>query len=150
MIFRNPSYLIVKPKERERRGEGEGSSPRGPKSGDRRLQILGHHGERDRGGEGRGRLLRGGNQMRERNQGEGRARMGVGARGLDWAGLGHIADRNPRHARPLNGLQSQTENRNGTRRTRDIRQRNALRHDATPMTLRFCLYMTRTLVTILV
>jgi ribonuclease E len=75
---------------------------------------------------------------------------GPGRAGPGWAGLGHIADRNPRHARPLNGLQSRTENRNGTRRTRDIRQRNALRHDATPMTLRFCLYMTRTLVTILV
>jgi hypothetical protein len=73
-----------------------------------------------------------------------------GARGPDRAGLGHIADRNPRPARPLNGLQSRTENRNGTRRTRDIRQRNALRHDATPMTPRFCLYMTQTLVTILV
>jgi hypothetical protein len=31
----------------------------------------------------------------------------------------------------------------------DIRQRNMLRHDATPMTLRFCLHMARTLVTIL-
>jgi hypothetical protein len=83
----------------------------------------------------------------------------LGARGPDrarpgrtrpgWAGLGRIADRNPRHARPLNGLQSRTKNRNGTRRTRNIRQRNARRHDATPMTLRFCLYMTRTPVTIL-
>jgi hypothetical protein len=73
-----------------------------------------------------------------------------GARGLDRAGLGLIADRNPRHARPLNGIQSRTGIRNRTRRTRDIRQRNALRHDATPMTLRFCLYMTRTPVTILV
>jgi hypothetical protein len=34
--------------ERER---GEGSSPRGSKSSDHRLQILGHHGEkRERGG----------------------------------------------------------------------------------------------------
>jgi hypothetical protein len=31
----------------------------------------------------------------------------------------------------------------------DIRQRNMLRHDATPMTLRFCLHMTQTPVTIL-
>jgi hypothetical protein len=78
-----------------------------------------------------------------------------GARRPDWAGLslaglGHITDRNPRHARPLNGIQPRTENRNETRRTRDIRQRNARRHDATPMTLRFCLYMTRTPITILV
>ena len=56
---------------------------------------------------------------------------------LGWAGLGHIADRNPRHARPLNGIKSQTEIRNGTRRTHGIRQRNVFRHDATPMTLRF-------------
>jgi hypothetical protein len=32
----------------------------------------------------------------------------------------------------------------------DIRQRNMLRHDATPMTLRFCLYVTLTPITILV
>jgi hypothetical protein len=31
----------------------------------------------------------------------------------------------------------------------DIRQRNMLQHDATPMTLRFCLHITRTPVTIL-
>jgi hypothetical protein len=78
------------------------------------------------------------------------ARAGPGRTGLGWVGLGRIADRNPRHARPLNGNQSRTEIRNGTRRTRDIRQRNVLRHDATPMTLRFCLYMTRTPVAILV
>jgi hypothetical protein len=70
--------------------------------------------------------------------------------GLSRARLGHIADRNPRHARPLNGIKSRTKIRNGTRRTHGIRQRNALRHDATPMTLRFCLYTTRTPVTILV
>jgi hypothetical protein len=52
-------------------------------------------------------------------------------------GLGHITDRNPRHARPPNGLKSRTEIRNGTRRTHDIRQRNVLQHDATPMTFRF-------------
>jgi hypothetical protein len=43
-------------------------------------------------------------------QGEGRgARAGLGRTGPSWAGLGHIADRNPRHTRPLNGLQSRTE-----------------------------------------
>jgi hypothetical protein len=72
----------------------------------------------------------------------------TGRTGPDQAGLGRIADRNPRHARPLNGNQSRTEIRNRTRQTRDIRQRNALRHDATSMTLRFCLYMTRTPVAI--
>jgi hypothetical protein len=60
-----------------------------------------------------------------------------------WAGApgargpGHFADRNPRHARPSKGLQSRIEIRDETRRTCDIKQRNALRHDATPMTLRF-------------
>jgi hypothetical protein len=92
--------------------------------------------------------------MSQTDLGRGGARMGgagaPGARGPDRAGLGHTADRNLRHARPLNGIQSRTEIRNGTRRTHDIRQRNALRHDATPMTLRFCLYMTRIPVTILV
>jgi hypothetical protein len=72
-------------------------------------------GERERGGRGRWRLLRGRNQMRQMDQGKGGcARMGRagGARGTwagsgpDRAGLGHIADRNPRHARPLNGIQS--------------------------------------------
>jgi hypothetical protein len=64
-------------------------------------------------------------------------RAGLGRAGLGGVGWGHFADRNPRHARPSNGIKSRTEIRNGTRRTRDIGQRNALRHDATPMTLRF-------------
>jgi hypothetical protein len=118
----------------------------------------------ERGGRGRGRLLHGRNQMSQKDLGKGGGawgkggalgahgpdRAGLGWAGLDWAGLDHNADQNPRHARPSSGLQSRTENRDGTRRTRNIRQRNALRHDATPMTLRFCLYMTRTPVTILV
>jgi hypothetical protein len=62
---------------------------------------------------------------------------GPGRAGLGWVGSGHFADRNPRHARLSNRLQSRIENRDGTRRTRNIRQRNVLRHDATPMTLRF-------------
>jgi hypothetical protein len=62
---------------------------------------------------------------------------GPGRAGPGQAGLGHITDRNPRHARPLNEIQLRTEIRNRTRRTRDIRQRNALWHDATPMTFRF-------------
>jgi hypothetical protein len=45
----------------------------------------------------------------------GGARWGRGAR----AELGHTVDPNPRHARPLNGIRSQTEIRNRTRRTRD-------------------------------
>jgi hypothetical protein len=67
-----------------------------------------------------------------------RGRAGrLGRAGLGWIGPGHFADRNPRRARLSNKLQSRTKNRDGTRRTRDIRQRNALRHDAIPMTLRF-------------
>jgi hypothetical protein len=38
---------------------------------------------------------------------------------------------------PLNGIKSRIEIRNGTRQTLNIRQRKVLRHDATPMTLRF-------------
>jgi hypothetical protein len=64
-------------------------------------------------------------------------RAGTGWVGLGWAGLGHITDRNPRHARPLNEIPLRTEIQNRTRRTHDNRQRNALRHDATPMTFRF-------------
>jgi hypothetical protein len=62
---------------------------------------------------------------------------GTGRAGLGWVGPGHFVDQNPRHARLSNRLQSRTENRDGTRRTCNIRQRNVLRHDATPMTLRF-------------
>jgi hypothetical protein len=126
--------------EREER-EWEGKTHlRGSKLQQSRLQTLGHQGERERGGRRRGRLMRGRNQMSQTDLGGGGAR-GARARpgwtGPSLAGLGHITDRNPRHARPLNGLQSRTDIRNRTRRTRDIRQRNALQHDATPMTLRF-------------
>jgi hypothetical protein len=54
--------------------------------------------------------------MSQTDRGEGGAGEGRGARGAragpGWAGLGwvgHNADRNPRHARPLNGLQSRTK-----------------------------------------
>jgi hypothetical protein len=81
----------------------------------------------------------------ERERGEEGAPGGVGARaaqgraGPGWVGLGpsHFAGRKPRHARPSNKLQSRTKNGDGTRRTCNIRQRKVLRHDATPMTLRF-------------
>jgi hypothetical protein len=66
---------------------------------------------------------------------------GRGRAGLGGVGPGHFADQNPRHARPKTRRtarpQSRTENRDGTRRPCNIRQRNVLRHDATPMTLRF-------------
>jgi hypothetical protein len=51
--------------------------------------------------------------MSQTGLGEGAQGEGRGTRGarpdraeLGWAGQGHIADRNPRHARPSNGLQS--------------------------------------------
>jgi hypothetical protein len=142
-----------KGREREReRGEGRGGELT---SG---IQLRRSPSPKPRAPRERERLLRGRNQMRQMDLGEGGAHGWAGAPGvrgpdraeLGRARLGHIADRNPRHTRPLNGNQSRTKIRNGTRRTRDIRQRNVLRHDATPMTLRFCLYMTRTPVTILV
>jgi hypothetical protein len=71
---------------------------------------------------------------------QGRAGPGrTGPAGLGWARLGRATSRieNPRRARPLNGIKSRIEIRNGTRQTLNIRQRKVLRHDATPMTLRF-------------
>jgi hypothetical protein len=81
--------------------------------------------------------------MRER-EGEGGAhggfgrqgRAGLGRAGLGWAGP--LRGSKTHDARgPLNEIKSRIEIRNGTRRTFNIRQRNVLRHDATPMTLRF-------------
>jgi hypothetical protein len=63
-------------------------------------------------------------------------RVGQGWAGLGWAGP--LRGSKTRDARgPLNGIKSQIEIRNGMRRTLNIRPRNVLRHDATPMTLRF-------------
>jgi hypothetical protein len=50
---------------REREGEGRGAHLGDPNFGDHRLQDLGHHREREVGE--RERLLRGRNQMRERD-----------------------------------------------------------------------------------
>jgi hypothetical protein len=88
-----------KRRERERERGGEGSSPRGPNSGDRRLQFLGHHGEREVEERERGGCCAGDPNERERE--EGRMGGGVGARGaqgragLGWVGLGHFAGRKP-------------------------------------------------------
>jgi hypothetical protein len=138
-------------RERERRREGRGvhlgiqlrrspsPKPRAPREVEREMRergcCAGIPNEREREEEGRMGGC-GGN--------------GGALAGLGWVGPGHFADRNQRHARLSNRLQSRTENRDGMRRTRNIRQRNVLRHDATPMTLRFCSYTTRTPVTILV
>jgi hypothetical protein len=72
--------------------------------------------------------------MRERERRRGRV-GGWGRQGPGRARPGRFANRNPEHAR--HGLQSRTENRDRTRRTRIIRQRNVRRHDATLMALRF-------------
>ena len=70
------------------------------------------------------------------------AQAGAGRAGwLGWTRLGWAGplrgSKTHDERGPLNGIKSRTEIRNGTRRTLIIRQRNALRHDATPMTLRF-------------
>jgi hypothetical protein len=99
--------------------------------------------------------------MRERDQGEGGAHGSRGARGAraglgrtepGWAGLGHTAVQNPRHAQPPIGIRSEPKSEMGRDEhatNHDIRQRNMLQHDATPMTFRFCLHVTWTPVTIL-
>jgi hypothetical protein len=99
-------------------GEGEGGC------------CVGNPNERGRGGGGAwgGRW------------GAGGARAGLGWTGPGWAGLGWVGPlrgSKPTTRTTIKGNQSPTEIRNGMRRTRDIRQRSALRHDATPMALRF-------------
>jgi hypothetical protein len=88
----------------EREGEGRGAHLGDPNFGDLRLQNLGHHGgERERWER---RLLRGRIEMRERDQGRGRAwgwhgrqgragRVGPGRAGLGRAGLGRTMGQNP-------------------------------------------------------
>jgi hypothetical protein len=116
--------------EREK-GRGGENSPRGSKLRRSCLQTLGHHGG-ERGGRGRGRLLHGRKSNETKGLGGGGTRMGraggtrgarvgPGRTGPGWARLCHIADQNPRHARPLNEIRSRTEVGNGARRTRDIR-----------------------------
>jgi hypothetical protein len=86
--------------------------------------------------------------MREREKGgawgvwaPGARRAGPDRAGQGWAGLcwaGPLRGSKTHDVcGPLNGIKSQIEIRNGTRRTLNIRPRNVLRHDATPMTLRF-------------
>jgi hypothetical protein len=65
-----------------------------------------------------------------------RGRAGPGRAGLGWAGPLRGSKTHDMHG-PLNGIKSRIEIRNETRRTLNIRQRNVLRHDATPMILRF-------------
>jgi hypothetical protein len=63
-------------RQRERQGRGGETHLGDLNSSDHRLQTLGHHGERERGGRGRGRLV----------HREGRGRRGrVGRTGPGWA-----------------------------------------------------------------
>jgi hypothetical protein len=79
-------------RERERERDGDGVLTSGSKSGDHRLQNLGHHGERERWR--RGGCYAGKSNERKGEEREDGARMGEawapGARrvGLGWAGLG--------------------------------------------------------------
>jgi hypothetical protein len=64
-------------------------------------------------------------------------RAGLGRAGLGWAASWIKTHDTPNPIRDTrHGLQSRTKNRDRTRRTRNIGQRNVLQHDATPMTLR--------------
>jgi hypothetical protein len=88
---------------RERARERGGELTSGSKSGDHRLQNLGHHGERERGG-GEEVATRE-NQMREREIREGGAHGGgaghrgragqSGPAGPGWVGLGRVAGQKP-------------------------------------------------------
>jgi hypothetical protein len=63
-----------------------------------------------------------------------------GAPGARRAGLGHFADRNPRHARPnpIRTTRAPIANRKPRQNETNTQYqtKNVLRHDATPMTLR--------------
>jgi hypothetical protein len=81
-----------------------------------------------------------------------------GARGawaeLGRARLGWVTPRVKTHDTHNHQSESYREPKSETGRdehttNHDIRQRNMLQHDATPLTFRFCLHMTRTPVTIL-
>jgi hypothetical protein len=85
--------------------------------------------------------------MRERDQGEGARTWGQGRAGQ--AGLGWVTPRVKTHDTYNHQTDSDREPKSQTGRdehatNHDIRQRNMLQHDATPMTFRFCLHMTRT------
>jgi hypothetical protein len=107
-------------------GRGGQTHLRDTNSSDHRLQTLGHHEERERWKREREVTAWEKSNERKRSGGGGArmgraggARAGPGRTRPGWAELGHTADQNPRHARPLNGIQLRTEILNGTRRTRD-------------------------------
>jgi hypothetical protein len=85
--------------EKRERGRGKGELTSGSKSGDHRLQNLGHHGERER-------WRRGGCCARKSNERKGGGAHGGGAgrrgragqsrpAGPGWVGLGRVAGKKP-------------------------------------------------------
>jgi hypothetical protein len=95
--------------------------------------------------------------MRGKDQGEGRGRAhGAGAHGPDWVGPGRAGShRGPKPTTRTTTNRNPIANRNpkrdetNTRLTTTSDKEKMLQHDATPMTLRFCLHMTQTPITIL-
>jgi hypothetical protein len=122
-------------RERETERERGGELTSGPKSGDHRLQNLGHHEERERGG-GEEVAARE-NQMRERERREGTRRGDMGT-GPDWAGLGRGPGQKPTtHAttdRTPIANQNPKRDEMNTRLNTTSYKKKMLQHDATPMT----------------
>jgi hypothetical protein len=105
-------------RERERERERGGELTSGSKSDDHRLQNLGHHRERERGG-GEEAAARE-NQMRERERREGRAwgrGRAPGARGpewVGWAGLGRAGSCCEAKTHDTHNHRSESDSRNET------------------------------------
>jgi hypothetical protein len=98
-----------------RRERGRGELTSGSKSGDHRLQNLGHHGERER-------WRRGGCCAGKSNERKGGGRMGRGraprARGLEragWAGLGRAGSRRGAKTHDTHNHRSESDSRNVTK-----------------------------------
>jgi hypothetical protein len=106
--------------EREREREREGELTSGSKSGDHRLQNLGHHGERERwrrGGCYAGKLNeRKGEKGGGRAWGRGRASEARGPERAGWAGLGRAGSRAGTEAHNTREHRSESKSRNETER----------------------------------
>jgi hypothetical protein len=77
------------------------------------------------------------------------ARAGLGRTGPGWV-TSRIETHDTHNHQSESGREPKSETGRDEHATNhDIRQRNMLQLDATPMTFRFCLHMTRTPVTIL-
>jgi hypothetical protein len=135
-----------------------GSSPRGPNSGDCRLQTLGHHGEREVG-EGEGGCCAGNPNERGRGGGGAHGEGGgaLGARGPDWAEPSRAGSH--RGSKPRGTHNHRLEDRFANRSPK-WGETNTQLNTASDKEMcfgmmqhscqvRFCLYMTWTPVTIL-